>query len=91
MSKLVDIFKRQVTDKLTTSSVSVSEGQSSNLDFADPVKQTVSSDCLWRDLSRSKMLVAQHLASHEAKGIASPERLSLSNFALKLFKALSVS
>ena len=38
MSKLVDIYKRQVTDKLTTSSVPISEGQSSNLDSTDPVK-----------------------------------------------------
>ena len=35
--------------------------------------------------------LAQHLVSDEPEGIASPERLSLSNFALKLFKALSVS
>jgi len=56
MSKLVDIYKRQVIDKLTTSSVPISEGQSSNLDSTDPVKQTVSPDYLRRDLSRSKML-----------------------------------
>jgi len=46
MSKLVDIYKRQVTDKLTTSSVPISERQSNNLDSTDPVKQTVSPDCL---------------------------------------------
>jgi len=46
MSKLVDIYKRQVTDKLTISSVPISEEQSSNLDFTDPVKQTVSPDCV---------------------------------------------
>ena len=49
MSKLVDIYKRQVRDKLTTSPVPISEG------------------------------------------IASPERLNLPNFAMKPFKALSVS
>ena len=41
MSKLVDIYKRQVIDKLTTSSVPISEGQISNLDSTDSVKQTV--------------------------------------------------
>jgi len=46
MSKLVDIYKRQVADKLTISSVPISEGQISNLDSTDPVKQTVSPDCL---------------------------------------------
>jgi len=46
MSKLVDIYKRQVTDRLTTSFLSISEGQISNLDSTDPVKQTVSPDCL---------------------------------------------
>jgi len=42
MSKLVDIYKRQVTDKLTTRSIPISEGQISILDSTDPVKQTVS-------------------------------------------------
>jgi len=46
MSKLVDIYKRQVTDKLTISPIPISEGQISNLDSTDPVKQTVSPDCL---------------------------------------------
>jgi len=46
MSKLVDIYKRQVTDKLTTSPTPIFEGQISNLDSTDRVKQTVSSDCL---------------------------------------------
>ena len=45
MPKLVDIYKRQVIDKLTTSFVAISEGQISNLDSTDPVKQTVSPDC----------------------------------------------
>ena len=44
MSKLVDIYKRQVTDKLTTSFVPISEERISNLDSTDPVKQTVSPD-----------------------------------------------
>ena len=56
MSKLVDIYKRQVTDKLTTSPIPISEGQISNLYSTDPVKQTVSPDCLRTDLNRSKML-----------------------------------
>jgi len=34
----------------------IPEGQISDLDSTDPVKQTVSPDCLWRDLSGSKML-----------------------------------
>ena len=46
MSKLVDIYKRQVTNKLTTSSVPISEGQISNLDSTDLVKQTVRPDYL---------------------------------------------
>jgi len=37
--KLVDIYKRQVIDKLTTSSTHP-EGQNRNLDPTDPVKQT---------------------------------------------------
>ena len=46
MSKLVDIYKRQVIDKLAISFVPISEGQISDLDSTDPVKQTVSPDCL---------------------------------------------
>jgi len=34
----------------------IPEGQISDLDFTDPVKQTVSQGCLQRDLSRPKML-----------------------------------
>ena len=46
MSKLVDIYKRQVTDKLKTSFSPISKGQGSKLDSTDPVKQSVSLDCL---------------------------------------------
>ena len=46
MSKLVDIYKRQVTDKLTTSSHPSPRDKGSNLDSTDLVKQTVSPDCL---------------------------------------------
>ena len=60
MSKLVDIYKRQVANKLTTSSVPISEGQISNLDSTDPAKQTVNQGKLVGDTK-----LAQHLVPHE--------------------------
>ena len=46
--QLVDIYKRQVTDKPMTSSSPISRGRISNLDSTDPVKQTVSQEKLVR-------------------------------------------
>ena len=42
--------RRQADDQF----LAIPEGQIGDLDSTDPVKQTVSQDCLWRDLSRPR-------------------------------------
>jgi len=65
------------------------EGQSSDLDPTDPVKQTLGQVLpLKRPRQAYEGKFAQHLASHKPKGLASAKRLMLSTFALKFSIAL---
>ena len=76
MYRLVDIYKRRVAGRADDQFLPILEGQSTDSNFTDPVKQTVSQVLYLKKLKQVyEIKSVQHSALHEPKGIASLEAL----------------